>query len=254
MSILLNFLNGAVAHEDNKRKSFNILGNPASSIEERANAYNSLMAVANHQDWLWLMSQFEQNPGELNYRVMDSFFAGAAQHYRERLMKFVEAEDGIVAISVKAINSFTDFAGAAIFLSHRALSAMESLGMTEELKVFAEFVVLACKSKASNELVPRKLFEERLRQYLPADVVDDQEAEFQRLFAHRQPSTNGKSHKGSEGPRPRTSLPPKKYIRPGDLPKDESINEEGRARAARLSGSPESRAKNALAEGLAAIQ
>lgn len=248
MSTLLNFLNSAVAHEDNKRKFFNILGNPASSIEERANAYNGLMSVANHQDWGWLMSQFEQNPGELNSRVMDSFFSGAAQHYRERLDKFVSAEDGVVAISVKAISGFTDFAGAAIFFVHRALTAMETLNMAEELKAFAQFVVLACESKADCGLVPRKLFEGRLKQYLRADVVDDQEFRFKQLVARKRPTNgNDRPRKESEGSRPRTSLSPEKHVKPGDLQKDELINEEGRARAARLSGGPEARANHALA-------
>ena len=255
MSTLLGSLKGAIAHESDKRKFFNILGNPASSTDQRAEAYNGLMGIANHQDWNWLMGQFEQNPGELNSRVMNSFFAGAVQHCHERLANFVSAEDGIVLISVKAINSFAEFAGAAIFFAHRAISAMEALGMTEELRAFAEFIVLACDSKANNGLVPRKLFEDRLKQYLTADVVADQEAGFKEFIARRQPvNGNDRSRKAPEGHRPPSSILPEKNARHlGSAEKDEPIDAEGRAAAARVAGKPEEVANHALATGLAAV-
>jgi hypothetical protein len=248
MSTLLGFLTGAVAHESDKRKFFNTLGNPSSSMEARAEAYNGLMTIANHNDWHWLCSQFEQNPGELNSRVMSGFFTGAAQHCHDRLMRFVSADDGVVAISVKAICSFTEFTGAAIFFVHRAVTAMETLNMTEELKAFANFVLLACESKANNGLVPRKLFEERLQQYLSADVVEDQKRRSQQLMTGR--NHNGSDRrKESEGPRPHTSsIPERKYTHP-DLPKeDKPIDTEGHAAAARVAGSLEERANHALAD------
>lgn len=254
MSTLLGSLKSAISHEGDKRKFFNILGNPASSTEERADAYNGLMSIANHQDWQRLCSQFEQNLGELNSKVMGNFFAGAAQHFPDRLKKFVEAEDGIVLFSVKEINKFTEFAGAAIFLAHRAISGMEALGMIEELKAFAEFVVMACDVKANNGLVPRKLFEERLKQYLPADVVEDQEKEFQRLYARRQPTNGGdRLRKAPEGHRPPSSILPEKNARHlGSAEKDEPINAEGHAVAARVAGTAEDLANRPFA-GLAAL-
>ena len=254
MSGLLGFINGAIAHEGDKRKFINVLGNPTSSLEARVNAYTGLMIIANRQDWFWLMGQFEQNLGELNSRVMDPFFAGAAKYCRERLADFVAAEDGIVAVSVKAINSFTEIGGAAIFMVHRALSAMEALGMIEELRAFASFVVMVCENKANNGLVPRKLFEERLKQYLSADVVDDQEQRFQQLVANRKPVSNGgdRSYKGLEGRRP---IPPEKYARPvkvvsgGTQKDDDSIDAEGRRVAAEIAKRP---TNNTLATRLTA--
>lgn len=266
MSTLLGFLKSAAAHEGDKQRFLNVLGNPSSSNEERAEAYNGLMKVANHQDWIWLMSQMEQNPGELNSRVMDNFFTGAVQHCHERLTKLVTAEDGLISNAVKAINAFTGFGGAAIFLTHRSLSGLEVLGLTEELHAFAEFIRLACEYKAANGLIPRKLFEERLRQYLPADVVDEQEARFAEYVSHRQgqasaistPTSpaptrkpangNGKPIRVSEGHRPTTPIPPEKYARREDLrSKDEPIDQEGREAARQAAGTPEQTANHALA-------
>lgn len=255
MSNLLGFLKGATAHERGKREFMAILGNPNSSTEERANAYNGLMDHAGHQDWHWLTSQFEQNPGELSSRVMSKFFTGAGQHCPDRLAKFVTADDGIVAHSVRSIMAFTEFGGAAIFMTHRAVLAMEAVGLTEELKTFATFVAEVCENKAVNGLIPRKLFEDRLRQYLPPDVVEDQEKRSQKLFINRQGNghTNDRPRKASEGHRPHIPIPSGKFARSADVRPDEPIDEEGHAAAARVAGTPEDRANHALA-GLAAIQ
>lgn len=198
---LLSFLKASTSHEADKRKHFEVLGNPSSSNEERATAYLGLMGMADKQDWDWLLSQMERNPGELSSKVMEPFFNGAAKACPNRLKNFITAEDGVVADSVRAIKAFTEFGGAAIFMTHRAVVALEAIGAKEELAAFALFVKAVCESKANNGLIPRKLFETRLKPYLPTDVVEAQEAVFLELVgSHPQP--NGGSGKPGGGGQP----------------------------------------------------